>query len=206
MAKHLQSIDNQVISRIKAQGPGWVFTPRNLRDLGSHSAVSLALLRYKRAKVITQIGRGLYLFPGRDPNIGALAASTDAIAQALRDRDGARIQPSGAHAANLLGLSEQVPVRAVYLTDGRSRTVEVGRRQIVLKHTTPRNMATAGRISGTVIQALKWIGQRHVDQKAFATFKRKLSDQDKQQLMQDLHYAPAWIADVMRKVATQARK
>ena len=67
-------------------------------------------------------------------------------------------------------------------------------------------MATAGRSSGTVIQALKWIGQKHVDDKVITSLRRKLSDQDKQQLMQDLHYAPAWIADVMRKVATEARK
>jgi hypothetical protein len=94
-------------------------------------------------------------------------------------------------------------MRAVYFTDGRSRTVQVGRQQIILKHTTPRNMATAGRISGTVIQALKWIGKKHVDDKIAARLRRKLSDPDKQQLLKDLRYAPAWIADVMRKVGAR---
>ena len=89
----------------------------------------------------------------------------------------------------------------MFLTDGRSRKVQIGRRQIVLKQTTTRQMATAGRISGTVIQALRWLGQRHVNQKTVATLRRNLSDADKQLLLKDLRYAPAWVANVMRDIA-----
>ena len=99
------------------------------------------------------------------------------------------------------GLSDQVPVRTVFLTDGRSRNVRLGKRQIVLKNTTPRHMATAGRVSGTVIQALRWLGQRHVDDRTVAILRRRLSDSDKRQLLKDLRYAPTWIAEIMRKVA-----
>jgi hypothetical protein len=91
-------------------------------------------------------------------------------------------------------------VRLTFLTDGRSRRVQLGRQQIILKHTTPRQMATAGRISGTVIQALRWLGQDHVDGRVVATLRRRLSDADKRQLQQDLRYAPTWVADIMRSV------
>ena len=94
-----------------------------------------------------------------------------------------------------------MPVRAVFLTDGRSRTVRLARRQIVLKHTTPKQMATAGRISGTVIQALRWLGKRHVTPDTIAALRRRLSDADRQQLLQDIRHAPAWIANVIRSVA-----
>ena len=202
MRKQLYSIDSKVLSRIYGPRGGWVFTPGVFRDLGNRTAVAAALKRHKQTGLIRQLARGLYDYPRSDPSLGVLTPKTDDIANALRDRDGTRLQPSGAHAANLLGLSEQVPVRVVYLTDGPSRQVQLGRRRIVLQHTTPRNMATAGKVSGLVIQALRWIGQRHTDErKVLSTLRRRLSDADKKQLLTDLRYAPAWIADIMRKVA-----
>jgi len=202
MKKQIYSIDSKVLSRIYGHRGGWVFTPGIFRDLGNRTAVAAALKRHKQTGLIRQLARGLYDYPRSDPSLGVLTPKTDDIANALRDRDGTRLQPSGAHAANLLGLSEQVPVRVVYLTDGPSRQVQLGRRRIVLQHTTPRNMATAGKVSGLVIQALRWIGQRHTDErKVLSTLRRRLSDADKKQLLTDLRYAPAWIADIMRKVA-----
>ena len=202
MKKQIYSIDSKVLSRIYGHRGGWVFTPGVFRDLGNRTAVAAALKRHKQTGLIRQLARGLYDYPRSDPSLGVLTPKTDDIANALRDRDGTRLQSSGAHAANLLGLSEQVPVRVVYLTDGPSRQVQLGRRRIVLQHTTPRNMATAGKVSGLVIQALRWIGQRHTDErKVLSTLRRRLSDADKKQLLTDLRYAPAWIADIMRKVA-----
>jgi hypothetical protein len=201
MAKHAQSVDANIFSRIRGRGRGYVFTPGNFLDLGSRDAVDQALSRSCRAGTIRKLARGLYDFPRTDPRLGLLSPATDDIAKALRDRDSTRLQPAGGHAANLLGLSDQVPVRVVYLTDGPTRQVQLGKRQIVLKRTTPRNMATAGTASGLVIQALRWIGQRHVDDKTVSILRRRLSDAEKQRLPKDLRYAPAWIGEIMRKVA-----
>jgi hypothetical protein len=201
MGKQTASVDSQVLARIRRQGPGTVFTPADFVDLGPRNAVDLALSRNARAGTIRKLARGVYDLPRRDPRLGDLAPSPDDVASALAGRDGARLQASGAHAANLLGLSDQVPVRLTFLTDGRSRRVQLGRQQIVLKHTTPRQMATAGRISGTVIQALRWLGKYHVDNRTVAMLRRRLSDTDKRQLLKDLRYAPTWVADIMRSVA-----
>jgi hypothetical protein len=200
VSSHATSIDARVTQRLAKKGAGAVFTPADFLDLGSRNAVDLALSRRARAGTIRKLARGLYDTPRVDAKLGPLSPSTDDVANALRDRDGARLQAAGAHAAHLLGLSNQVPVRAVFLTDGRSRTVRLGRRQIVLKHTTPKQMATAGRISGTVIQALRWLGKRHVTPDTVAALRRRLSDADRQQLLQDIRYAPAWIADVFRDI------
>ena len=198
MGTHAQSIDKHILSRVHGHGCGWVFTPGHLSDLGSRAAVESALRRQKQAGTIRQLARGLYDYPRIHPQLGALSPSDAAVAKALAGRDAIRLQPSGAYAANLLGLSTQVPAKVVFLTDGSSRTVQVGSRQIALKHTTPRQMATAGRISGIVIQALRWMGVRNVDDRTVAFLKRRLSDQDKQQLLKDIRYAPAWISDILR--------
>jgi hypothetical protein len=201
MGKHAKSVDSQLLGRVRSKRRGWVFTPADFLDLGSRTAVGLALMRHARAGTIRQLARGLYDYPIHNPRIGIIPPSADSIANALKGRDDSRLQASGAHAANVLGLSTQVPVRTVFLTDSRSRKVKLGKREIVLKNTSSRQMATAGRISGTVIQALRWIGQRHIDKRMIASLRRRLSDSDKQQLLKDLRYAPAWIAEIMRKVA-----
>lgn len=201
MGKHANSTDSQVLNRIRSKRRGWVFTPSDFLDLGSRTAVGKALMRHARTGTIRQLTRGLYDFPVQDPRLGLIPPSSESVAEALKGRDDFRLQASGAHAANMLGLSTQVPVRTVFLTDGQARKVRLGKREIVLKKTSTRQMATAGRISGTLIQALRWIGRRQFDDRMVAALRRNLSDEHKQQLLKDLRYAPEWIADVIRQVA-----
>jgi len=201
----MQSVNNLVLRRMKSHGRGWVFTPANFKDLGSRTAVATAIKRYKQDGTIRQLARGLYDYPRTDPQLGVLAPSVEQVMAALETRDAVRLQPSGAYAANLLGLSEQVPMRIVFLTDGPTRKLQVGNRQIHLKRTTPRNMATGGRISGTVIQALRWLGQRHVDDRTISLLKERLSDPQKAQLLKDVRYAPIWIAEIIRSLAEGGR-
>ena len=169
-----------------------------MTDLGTRNAVASALKRFKAEGIIRLIARGLYDYPVRDPVLGIVAPSADAIARALVVRDAIRLQPSGAYAANILGLSEQVPSRIVFLTDGPARKVKTGKREILLQHTTPRNMATAGRKSGTLIQALRYLGQEQVDDQVLAILRRQIADADRSAIRKDLRHAPAWIADLMR--------
>lgn len=198
MPKHAKSIDLSVRSRIFGNGRGWVFTPKHFQDLGSDSAIDSTLRRLKASGTIRQLARGLYDYPVLDSELGTITPSADAIARALVVRDAIRLQPSGAYAANQLGLSEQVPSRVVFLTDGPARKVKIGKREIILQHTTPRNMATAGRKSGLLIQALRYLGQDQVDAQVLATLRRHITDKDRASLRKDLIHAPAWIADLLR--------
>ena len=203
MGKHTNSTDSKILRRIHSRRRGWVFTPDSFADLGTRQAVDLALMRRRNSGLIRQLARGLYDYPKTDPQLGPLQPSADDIASALAGRDATRLQPSGAYSANLLGLSTQVPMKVIYLTDGRTRTVQVGKRQIILKHTTPRNMATAGRSSGLVIQTLRHLGRKNIDQKIIARLDRCLNDDARKQMMKDIRYAPAWIADIIRKLVHQ---
>jgi len=182
-----------------------VFTASNFLDLGSRGAVDKTLSRQSRAGVIRKLARGLYDYPRNDPQLGLLSPSIDAFAKALQGRDAVRLQPSGAYAANRLGLSDQVPMKVVFLTDGSPRQIRLGKLQIILKRTTPRNVATAGKVSGLVIQAFRHLGRRHVDDDTLNTLRSRLSAADKRQLLKDLRFAPGWIAAVMRQVADPAK-
>lgn len=206
MSKHRGSIDSFVLRRIRKMKPGTIFTPRDLAAVGPRTAVASALSRHLKAGNVKQPARGLYQVPITHPVLGDLNASPDQIASALAGKHRLKLQPSGAYAANLLGLSDQVPLRIVYLTDGTPRRVRIGRQSIVLRRTTPRNMATAGRISGSVIQALRYLGPKHVDQKVVATLRRRLNANDRAQLLKDIPLAPAWIGELMREIASPSMR
>ena len=178
-----------------------MFTPRHFLDLASRPAVTSALSRQTNAGTIRQLGRGLYDYPKLHTALGPLAPTPEALAEALAGRDRVRLQPSGAYAANLLGLSEQVPAKVVFLTDGPSREVKVGPMTVQLRRTTPRNMAAAGRSSGLVIQALRYLGPDHVTPERIARLRRTLPTDDRRVLLKDLTLAPAWMHHTLKELA-----
>jgi hypothetical protein len=196
-----QSVDSKILSRIYGSGSGAVSTPSHFLDLGSRRAVDLTLYRLVRRKILRRLARGLYEYPRQHPELGTLSPDIRKVARALAGKDRIRLQPSGAYAANLLGLSEQVPAKVVFLTDGASRMVKIGRQLILLRHTTPRNMAAAGRLSGLIIQAFRYLGEEHITPARIEHLKRTAPPGERQRLLKDLRLAPAWMHPFFRELA-----
>lgn len=199
--KKTQSVDSAIFAAIKSRGRGSVFVPADFLNLGSREAVDVALHRLVRKGTIRRLARGVYDFPKEHPVFGILQPSAEDVARALAGRDHTRLQPAGAYAANALGLSEQVPARVVFLTDGPTRTVKVGPTTIQLRRTTPRNMAAAGRLSGLLIQAFRALGAEHVTPERREHLRRTLPADQRRELVKDLRLAPAWMHPIFRDLA-----
>jgi hypothetical protein len=197
----VQTIDNKLISRIYGCGRGSAFTPSSFLDLAGRDAIDKALSRLAIRGTIRRLARGLYEYPREHPELGVLSPDIEKVAKALAGKDRIRLQPAGAYATNLLGLSEQVPAKVVFLTDGPSRTVKIGRQEIQLRRTTPRNMAAAGRLSGLLMQAFRHLGKEHITPSRMAHLKRTLPAKERQQLLKDLRLAPAWMHPIFRELA-----
>ena len=195
------SIDSRVLAAIRSRGRGAVFVPADFLSIGSREAVYVTLHRLARTGTIRRLARGVYDFPKPHPVLGLLAPSAEAVAKAMAGRDRTRLQPAGAYAANALGLSEQVPAKAVFLTDGPSRTVRIGPTTIQLRRTTARNMAAAGRLSGLLMQALRELGEEHVTPERREHFKRIIPASQRRELLKDLPLAPAWMHPIFRELA-----
>jgi hypothetical protein len=187
--------------KVRRAKPGTVFTPALFAGLGGRAAVDKALQRLVARDELRRLSRGLYDKPRQDPLLGTLWPSVDAVVAALTGKDKLRLQPTGAYAANLLGLSDQVPARVEFLTDGTSRTVKAGPMQIVLKRTTPRQMAAAGRTSGLVIQALRSLGPEHVTPQRLKQLRRSVPAAERRTLLDDLSLAPGWMQPTLRALA-----
>jgi uncharacterized protein DUF6088 len=196
-----QSVDCKILNRVYRSKRGAIFTPISFLDLGSRRAVDVALHRLVKKQILRRLARGLYEYPREHPELGILSPDVQKVAKALAGKDRIRIQPAGAYATNLLGLSEQVPAKAVFLTDGPSRTVKIGRQEIQLRHTTPRNMAAAGRLSGLLMQAFRHLGSEHITPQRMAHLKRTLPVKERHQLSKDLALAPTWMHPLFRDLA-----
>jgi len=202
MKKHADSIDAAILTRILSGEKDRVWAPADFLDLGSRAAVDKALSRNCSAHQLRRAGRGLYHVPRYDPVLGVLGPSLDAWNDLLRRKAGADILPSGAHAANALGLSDQVPMQSWYFTTGRSCRIRNGKSTTILRHVSPRFVSTKNPRSAQVILALRWIGKRFVDDDIVARLRRNLSSSDRDALLTDAASAPAWIGDIFRQVTT----
>jgi len=178
-----------------------VLVPSEFRGIGSRQAVDQALHRLARKGTIRRLTHGVYDFPKKHPVLGPLTPSIETVARALAGRDRTRLQPAGVYATNALGLSEQVPAKVVFLTDGPTRTVKIGTTTIQLRRTTAKNMATAGRLSGLLIQALREVGLDHVTPQHREHLKRTLPAGKRRELIKDLKLAPVWMHAIFRELA-----
>jgi len=198
-----QTLTEKIQSRLRTREEGHVFVTGDFLDLGTRAAVDQALSRLARQGAIRRIGRGIYDRPRVNARLGvALSPAPEEVANAIASSGASRLQVAGAQAANALGLSTQVPARIVYLTDGTPRTVRVGNQTLVFRHTSPRNMATAGRTSGTVIQALRHLGKKHVDEEVIQRLRKSLSANEKAMLKTDRLYAPGWMQPIFDQILT----
>jgi hypothetical protein len=201
MKKHVDSIDAAILDRIRTGPQDRVWTPLDFLDLGSRAAVDNTLSRKCKSGLISRAGRGLYHVPRSHPALGSLGPSYGAMQDLVHRKAGGDIFPTGAHAANVLGLSDQVPMRSWHLTTGPNRRIRSGKSEIVLRHVSPRFVNTKNPKSAQVILALRWLGKRAVDDDVISTLRRNLSPSERSDLLADAACAPAWIADIFHQLA-----
>ncbi|MDR0988144.1 MAG: DUF6088 family protein, partial [Prevotellaceae bacterium] len=137
----MQSVKKQVQTIIQSFRRGTIFFPEQFYSVGSDEAVRQALSRIYKEGMIVRLSKGIYLYPIIDDEVGILYPSIKSVAKAISERDKARIQPTGVYALNRLGLSTQVPMNIIFLTDGIPRKVSVGKHTITFMKSAPRNFA-----------------------------------------------------------------
>jgi len=195
----MHSIDDNILKKIKKARGGTLFFVDDFLDFGNAKAVSKALERLVQKEELHRVARGIYSRLVIDPLLGLLKPSTKKIADAIRRRDKARIVPTGSLALNALGLSTQVPMNVVYYTDGSERKINLGKRTIVFKKTSPKNLTSIGKISTLVIQALKEIGKDNITEEEIKIILDHLRKEEPYRLEHDIKLAPEWIRIIMRK-------
>lgn len=195
----MPSTDKQIEEHINRARGGSIFYPADFEKYGSIEAVNVALHRLAKRKIIKRLAYGIYAKPTVSKLIGDVYPAAEEIAKAIARRDHAKLLPTGAYAQNVLGISTQVPMKLVYLTDGPARTVKLGKATIVFKKASPKKLAMKGEISKLVVMALTDIGKDNLSLGEEKQILNMLAKEKPEMIKHDIRLAPRWIGEIMAK-------
>lgn len=188
----MQRLTEQILEHARQLPKGAPVAARGLLHLGNRPALDQALSRLAERGQLTRAGRGLYLLPVKS-RFGTRGPSVEEAITALAAQRGELIVPSGAAAANSLGLTTQVPVRSVYLTSGRTRKVTLGKQVVELRHAPNWQLVLAHKPAGQALRALAWLGPEAAAP-ALQKLKRKLTAEAFDELVAAAPQLPTWLA------------
>jgi hypothetical protein len=195
-----KSTSDSIVRRIRGHGRGWIFTTSEFLDLGAESALKKTLSRLSRDRIIRRLARGIYDYPRIHKKLGILSPNPDDVAAALASSTGSRVQISGGRAANLFGLTTQVPAQLVYLTDGPPRRVKIEGQTIQLRHARPSKFPGTGTPAGLAIQAMRAVGPKVDKDLLLRQLSRGLSASDKSHLIKLRRHAPRWTQAIISQL------
>lgn len=196
-----KSIQKEIEDKLKKTTKGKLFFITDFSDLGTDVAIRQSLQRLSRKEIIIRLSQGIYYYPKTDEMLGVIKPSADQIAESIAKRDKARILPTGSYALYKLGLSTQIPMNVVYLTDGSARKVQVGNQKITFKKTSPKNLAVNHRLTALIIQGLKELGEENIDPSHLSSIKDIINQAgENTQIKENIKYAPVWIQKMVLKI------
>ena len=195
----MQRLTEQILACAERLPKGTALAAKSLLHLGNRAAVDQALSRLAARGQLIRAGRGVYLRPVAS-RFRTRAPSVERAVEALAIQRGEIIVPNGAAAANALGLTTQLPVRSVYLTSGRSRTMNLGNQVVELRHAPRWQLTLANRPAGKAVRALAWLGPDEAET-ALQTLRRKMSPEAFGELVAVAPQLPTWLARSVGKVA-----
>jgi predicted transcriptional regulator of viral defense system len=196
----VQSSHNQIELKIKKSPKGKIFFADDFVKFGSSDNVRKILSRLEKEGLLERLAQGIYLVPKKDELLGTLYPTTEEIAKEIAKRDKARIAPTGSLALYQLGITTQIPLKAVYLTDAAQRVIAIGNRTIQFKKTTPRNLAIKDHLLMLITQALKEIGYQKVTDLQIQKLKPFMLQLDVEILKSQLKFAPVWVQKIINEV------
>ena len=189
----MQSVHSQLEEKILSLKKGTIVFVSDFAKLGSSENVKKVLLRLEKKQLLVRLAHGIYLYPKIDKELGVLYPSTESIAEAIAKRDKIRIIPTGIFALQQLGISTQIPMNVIYLTDGAPRKIKVGKRTITFKKTAPKNLAIKNKILSNIVQGLKELGKESITDEIRQRINQALEKVPLEILKEEILNAPVWV-------------
>jgi len=196
----MQSIEVRIFESIAKRGRGTIVTPLDFASYGDSKAVQKAFERMAASEKLVRVARGIYCYPKIDKalGLGVLYPTFEEIAVAIAKRDKARIAPTGVYALNKLGLSTQLPMNVVYLTDGSPRKVKLqGERGIQFKHTAKKNLAFQNDFVMLLTFALREVGESNLTDEQLSKVQQLIKAVPVETMEKDFSLIPAWIRKII---------
>jgi hypothetical protein len=188
----MSTLPRFILSNAESLPEGGLVSHKEFLHLGSRAAIDQAFSRLTKDGKLLRVGRGIYVTPVSS-RFGTREPAPEKVVQSLAVQSGEVVTPHGANAANALGLTQQVPIREVYLTSGRSRKLRLGRYEVTVKHAPRWVLALGGGQAGAAVRALAWLGLTHV-RKSLAALRQTLPSMEWKALTAGRACLPSWMA------------
>ena len=198
----MERLSNAILTMTTALPEGAPVSAKMLLHLGSRPAIDQSLSRLARSGKLMRAGRGMYVSPVKS-RFGTHPPSTEKLVEEFAMQRGETVVPSGASSANALGLTTQVPVRAVYWTSGRSRKLTLGKQSVQLEHVPSWQLALAREPAGEIIRTLAWAGPEKVHT-TLSEIKAKVPATTLQQVARQVSRFPGWMASALSRESMNA--
>ena len=199
----MQSTHNQIKNAILESRKGKMFFSSNFSQYGTDVSIRHAFSRLCKERLLIRLSAGIYLYPEIDKEIGVIYPSIEKIAKAIAKQEKARIIPTGVYALNALGLSTQIPMRVVFLTDGTPRMINIeGEASIKFKKTAPKYLSFKSKLMSLIVFALREIGENKATSEQLEKIKTLLQNEKKEIIISDINLAPAWVKNTISKLIT----
>jgi hypothetical protein len=198
--------DEKIMRLVRATRGAKAFAAKDFSRLGSPTAIRKALERLTKRGDLRRVRRGFYDRPRSHPILGQTAPDPMELVRGIMRNNAAVWQVSGAYAANLLHLSEQVPAKIVILTDGVPRKVPLENLTLDFRRASPRNLLGAGKPAGLVFQALRHLGKTNVTPEVIARLRQQLDAATKADLDALAPDAPAWMHPCLHQITIPAAR
>ncbi len=193
------SVYSQIESKVRRSVPGQLILPSDFKDFGTSTAIRKTLSRLVEQKVLVRMGQGIYIVPIQDKVFGEVLPSMEEIATSLAKKEHVKIMPTGQHALNKIGLSTQVPMKMVFLTNGTKKNITIGKSSIVFQPTTAKKMAMTGTISSLLFLGLAELDLDQLNEFEMEKIINLLKKEDIKKLKHDLKLVPSRISDFVIK-------
>lgn len=192
-------IKDNVMKQIAQSDPHSVFFISDFANIGSPETIRKIFFQATANNTLEKVGKGIYVKP-KESRFGRVPVSLEKIALEIAERDKCQILPTGSTAANMIGLSTQIPMNLTYITTGSTRTVEIGNRSLNFRHASPKNFASKGKIIPILIQGMREIGQKNMSEMHFAAIIDFIKKTPDPYLEEDLPLAPMWIQKIIKRL------
>ncbi len=184
---------------IETSPPHSIFFISDYSHIGSPETIRKIFFEATISGELKKAAKGIFFKP-KTSVFGEVPIPLEKIAIRIAERDKCRILPTGATAANMIGLSTQVPMTISYISSGTTRTISIGDRQIHFRHASPKNFAGQGSVAPLLTQGLREIGLKNLTPTHFDAISKFIESRQDPFFEKDLFLAPAWIQKIVRKI------
>lgn len=198
----METIENKILTSLKKCGRGTVFFPDRFASYSTSDNIRKALEILNSKGTIIRVARGIYCYPKIDKvlGLGEILPSVDDVVNAIAKRDHIKVVPTGIHAQNIIGLSTQIPMNYVFLTNGYAKNLTVlGGIKVRFKQTSAKNISFQNKLAMLITYALKDYGQSNVTAEQIAHIQKLLRQEPKDGVFRDLSLMPVWIRNIVLK-------